>query len=110
MNLKSFTYTLNQGPMLLKNEISTGDRIIVKTMNSMYTLTAVDAKQFQVSGGYFEKRQSGPVKTTVTGCGWGGSSVKFDAIAVCGLRLEFGNRIVTSTITAFAIFKAFQLN
>lgn len=110
MNLKSFTNASNRAPALLKNEISTGDWIVVKTMNSVYVLTAGHAQQFRVSGGYFEKSPSGPVKTTVTGCGWGGSFMKFDAIAVCGLRMEFGNRIITSTISAFAIFKAFQLN
>lgn len=110
MNLQSFTNDANRASILLKSEVSTGDRIVVKTMNSVYLLTAVHAHQFRVSGGYFEKSPSGPVTTTVTGCGWGGSFVKFDAIAVCGLRLEFGNRIITSTISAFAIFKAFQLN
>lgn len=110
MNLKLFTNASNQAPALLKDEISPGDRIIVKTMNSDYVLTAGHGQQFRVSGGYFKKSPSGPVKTTVTGCSWGGSFMKFDAIAVCGLRMEFGNRIITSTIFSFAIFKAFQLN
>ena len=110
MNLESFIKAANYVPVLLKNEISTGDRIIVNTENSSYELMALDSGKFSVSGGYFERHQTEPVKTTISGCGLGGSIMKFDAIAVYGLCLEFGNRIITSKIMAFAAFKAFQLN
>jgi hypothetical protein len=38
------------------------------------------------------------VKTTITGCTLGGSVIKLDIVAACGLRLEFGNRVVTTPI------------
>jgi hypothetical protein len=104
MNLKSFTKAINRAPVLLKKDIAPGDRIFVKNLNSTYLLTAVDGEHFRVSGGFFDQNQASAVETTVTGCSWGGSFVKFDAIAVCGLRLEFGNRIITSPIISFAVF------
>lgn len=110
MNLESFAKAVTRTPVLMKKDLSPGDRIIVKTMNSTYLLTSKDGGHFQVSGGYFDRNKTGPVQTTVTGCGWGGSLVKYDAVAVRGLRLEFGNRIITSSIISFAVFRHFQLN
>jgi len=34
----------------------------------------------------------------ISGCTWGGSAIKIDLIAACGLRIEFGNRLITSPI------------
>ena len=54
--------------------------------------------KYRVSGGWFDKNNLAPVKTTIHGCTWGGSIIKTDIIAACGLHLEFGNKVVTSKI------------
>jgi hypothetical protein len=53
---------------------------------------------YSVSGGWFDKKGLSPMTTRIAGCTWGGSAIKVDTAAVCGLRLEFGNRLITSTI------------
>jgi len=45
------------------------------------------------------------MKTTIAGCTWGGSAIKEDIVAACGLHLEFGKRVVTSTIQKVSIFR-----
>lgn len=110
MNLESFSKSVSNAPVLLKKEIAPGDRVVVNTMNSIYKLTAMNTNQFRVSGGIYEKKKNGTVQTIVTGCGWGGLFVKCDALAVSGLQLKFGNRIITSPIKSFVIFRHFQLN
>ncbi len=35
----------------------------------------------------------------------GGSVIKHDIVAACGLRLEFGNRVVTSRIRAVRVIR-----
>ena len=35
---------------------------------------------------------------SIAGCTWGGTVIKCDIVAARGLRLEFGNRVVTSPI------------
>lgn len=36
------------------------------------------------------------MKTKILGCTWGGSIIKADVVAACGLHVEFANRVVTS--------------
>jgi hypothetical protein len=81
-----------------KSELRTGDRIFVVTCNSVYSIQVLEGGCYLVSGGWFDKKGASPTKTTITGCTWGGSAIKLDVVAACGLRLEFGNRVVTSTI------------
>jgi hypothetical protein len=38
------------------------------------------------------------MKVAIIGCTWGGSIIKVDTLAACGLRMEFGNRVITTTI------------
>jgi hypothetical protein len=58
---------------------------------------------FAVSGGWFDRHSSSPVRTRINGCTWGGTAIKVDIIAACGLCLEFGNRVVTSSIRSIFI-------
>ncbi|MBF8296509.1 MAG: hypothetical protein HW389_3054, partial [Bacteroidetes bacterium] len=53
---------------------------------------------YEVSGGWFDKKALSPVQLKISGCTWGGSAIKIDLIAACGLRIEFGNRLITSPI------------
>jgi len=88
-----------------KSDIYFGDLIIVNTRNSTYSLRAVDRDLFVVSGGWFDHRGLSPLKTTVRGCTWGGSIIKVDIVAACGLCLEFGNRVVTTAIEKVSVIR-----
>ncbi|MBK7377954.1 MAG: hypothetical protein IPJ03_02940 [Ignavibacteriales bacterium] len=81
-----------------KSNLKAGDTIILKTANSVYMIKVLEEKQYTVSGGWFDKNNLSPVTTTINGCTWGGSIIKNDIVAACGLHLEFGNKIVTSRI------------
>jgi len=81
-----------------KNELQPGDQILLKTMNSIYSIKVLQDGYYNVSGGWFDKNESSPVKTTISGCTWGGCIIKTDIVAACGLCVEFGNKIITSRI------------
>jgi len=51
-----------------------------------------------VSGGWFDRQCGGPVDIAIKGCTWGGTTIKVDVIAACGLCIEFGNRVTTSAV------------
>ena len=81
-----------------KADLQRGDHVIIKTCNSVYSIRVVEDGFCVVSGGWFDRKGLSPMRTTVRGCTWGGSAIKMDIIAACGLCLEFGNRLVTTTI------------
>jgi len=81
-----------------KSDVRFGDMVIVTTVNSVYYLYALANGEFIVTGGWFEQHGLPSGKTTINGCTWGGSVIKHDIIAACGLHLEFGNHVVTSSI------------
>jgi len=81
-----------------KAELRTGDTLLVRTSNSLYSIRVLDSGLYAVSGGWFDREGLSPATTTIAGCTWGGSAIKVDIAAACGLCLEFGNRLITSTI------------
>jgi len=81
-----------------KGELRVGDRLLVVTCNSVYFVRAMEGDLYLVSGGWFDRKGVSPMKVTIRGCTWGGSAIKLDIVAACGLRLEFGNRVITSPI------------
>jgi hypothetical protein len=87
-----------------KNQLKAGDHIILKTYNSTYKIMVDTDGKYIVSGGWFDKNNMSPLKTTINGCTWGGSVIKTDIIAACGLFLEFGNKLKTSRIKEIFIF------
>jgi hypothetical protein len=81
-----------------KDELCFGDLVLITTLNSVYTVQVLQDGYYLVSGGWFDKKGLSPMKTTIAGCTWGGSIIKVDIMAACGLCVEFGNRVVTSPI------------
>jgi hypothetical protein len=75
-----------------------GDRIVVQTRNSVYTLHALEGGAFHVSGGWFDRESEGSQITTIAGCTWGGRAINERLVAAPGLFLEFGNGVVTTRI------------
>jgi hypothetical protein len=100
-NMVDQSDTLSQ---VKKSEIHPGDMVILKTVNSVYNITVERDGKYIVSGGWFDRKNLSPVKTNILGCTWGGSVIKTDIIAACGLHLEFANKLVTSKIIKIFIF------
>ena len=87
-----------QMQQIRKADLSFGDRVFIKTRNSVYSIRVLENDYCIVSGGWFDRKGLSPVKTRINGCTWGGSAIKMDVVAACGLCLEFGNRVVTTSI------------
>ncbi len=83
-----------------RRDLATGERVIVFTRNSVYSLTARDDGAFDVSGGWFQRK--GIEKTTlqVAGCTAGGHALFTEHIAAPGLFMEFANTLRTTRIRA----------
>ena len=81
-----------------KSDLLSGDSVYIKTQNSLYVVQATGHNSYTVSGGWFDRKGLSPVAITINGCTWGGSAIKIDIVAACGLCLEFGNRVRTSAI------------
>jgi hypothetical protein len=111
MTLRSRTVGAILGQLCLarpvrKTELSCGDRLLVVTENSVYSITALEGSIYRVRGGWFDKQGLSPATTSIAGCTWGGSVIKVDIVAAHGLRLEFGNRVLTSRIRSVHVIRA----
>jgi len=93
-------------PQIKKREVKPGDWVFVKTMNSTYRIKADKNKEYIISGGWFEKNGLNNFRTNINGCTWGGSAIKTDVLAACGLSIEFGNRLKTSRIKKIIVLPA----
>ncbi len=101
---------IDQLKQVHKKDLGTGDRLLIITQNSIYTVEVIDSDVYKVSGGWFAKRGISAAELNILGCTWGGSMIKLDVVAACGLCVEFGNRVVTSRIRKIVIFKSKSLN
>ena len=88
-----------------KKELHFGDWVVVTTRNSTYSLRVLEGDRYSISGGWFDNEGLSPLRTTIAGCTWGGSAIKVDIVAACGLHLEFGNRVVTSAIQKVCVIR-----
>ena len=79
-------------------DLDPGDRVIVSTKNSVYSLTARADGLFDVSGGWFEREGKGKTRVEVLGCTAGGHALFSDHIAAPGLFLEFADGLRTTRI------------
>lgn len=88
-----------------KADLQFGDLILITTRNSVYSVRVFDKGLYLVSGGWFDRKGLSPMKTTIRGCTFGGSIIKLDIIAACGLCLEFGNRVVTTAVQKVCVIR-----
>ncbi|HSS44652.1 MAG TPA: hypothetical protein VLO07_04855 [Thermoanaerobaculia bacterium] len=88
-----------------KADLRCGDRVLVATQNSLYSVQVLEDSTYTVCGGWFDRHGLSPVRTSIAGCTWGGSVIKNDIVAACGLHLEFGNRVVTSRIREVRVIR-----
>ena len=91
--------------MIHRNDLREGDVLEVRTRNSRYTIRVLEDERYRVSGGWFEQRHAGPVEVPIKGCTWGGSTIKVDVIAACGLCIEFGNKVITSAVERIVLLR-----
>ena len=89
-----------------KRDIHDGDCVVVTTRNSRYTIWALGNGMYLVWGGWFDLQGSSPQRMTINGCTWGGSVIKRDIVAARGLRLEFGNTVLTTRIEHVRVVRA----
>lgn len=104
--LEAITHQARSLDEIRKNDLRCGDRVMVTTRNSTYTLWALGNGHYWVWGGWFDRQGVSPQKVSVNGCTWGGSAIKQDIIAAHGLHLEFGNRVLTTRIRDVRLIRA----
>lgn len=88
-----------------KADLSRGSRVVVATENSVYSIEVLEDATYSVRGGWFDRQGLSPARISIAGCTWGGTVIKNDIVAACGLHLEFGNRVVTSRIRAVHVIR-----
>ncbi len=81
-----------------KADLQYGDMVFIVTYNSVYLINILENETYLVSGGWFDRKGQSPQKTNITGCSWGSNVIKVDILAACGMRLEFGNGVLTTPI------------
>ena len=98
LSLDSLTEHSDALEGIRKNALDWGDRVVVVTRNSVYTLSVLGDEVFSVSGGWFERKGMGGSRIRVNGCTWGGRAIHEELVAAPGLFLEFGNGVTTTRI------------
>jgi len=81
-----------------RGELGTGDRIVVATRNSIYSLVQLDDGRFEVAGGWYQRSGRGSVRLGVSGCTAGGAALFTRLLAAPGLFLEFEDGTRTTRI------------
>ena len=92
-------------PAVRKTDLDFGDLVVVTTANSTYSIYVLGDGYYLISGGWFDRHGLSPMKTTINGCTWGGTAIRLDIMAACGLHLEFGNQVVTSGIRQIHVMR-----
>jgi hypothetical protein len=87
-------------------DLCLGDRLLVKTRNSVYSLWFLGGDTFAVSGGWFDQHGISPARMRVNGCTYGGTAIRHDVIAGAGLYLEFGNNVLTTRIQDVRVLRS----
>jgi hypothetical protein len=112
MTMESGVRTLNaiadharHAPAVRREDLAPGDRLVVTTRNSVYSLLALGDGEFIVQGGWFDKNGESPAILRVNGCTYGGTAIRPDVLAARGLFLEFANQVVTTRIRSVRVAK-----
>lgn len=81
-----------------RGDLASGDRIVVSTRNSVYSLSLRGDGAFEVSGGWFEREGGGQTTTEILGCTLGGHALFTELIAAPGLYIEFADGLRTTRV------------
>lgn len=104
-SLDSLARQMDELDGVWKKSLRWGDRVVVVTRNSTYTLQSVGGHDFAVSGGWFERNGAGGSVIRVNGCTWGGRAINEEVVAAPGLFLEFGNGVQTTRIRKVQVWR-----
>jgi hypothetical protein len=85
-------------PAVLRTDMRSGDWLVVRTRNSVYSLCLLEDGTYSVAGGWFDRNGTSPQRVGVNGCTFGGRAIKSDVLAAPGLFLECDNRVTTTRI------------
>ncbi len=88
-----------------KSDLKSGDEVVVTTENSVYSIRVHGDATYSVRGGWFDRQGLSPVRISISGCTWGGSVIRTNVVAACGLHLEFGNRVLTTRIREVRVIR-----
>jgi hypothetical protein len=88
-----------------KTDLKSGDEVLVTTENSVYSIRVHGDATYSVRGGWFDRQGLSPVRISISGCTWGGSVIRTNVVAACGLHLEFGNRVLTTRIREVRVIR-----
>ena len=89
-----------------KKDLRSGDRVLVTTRNSRYTIWVLGDGLYWIFGGLFDLQGISPQRVAIDGCTWGGTAIKSDIVAARGLRLQFGNTVLTTRIREVCVIRA----
>ena len=81
-----------------RRDLDPGDRVVISTRNSVYSLTARADGTFEAMGGWFEREGEGTTRVEIRGCTAGGHAIFTDQIAAVGLFMEFDDGLRTTRI------------
>ena len=103
-DLRNLTDSGSSLLQVYKHTLQPGDTVFVKTLYSVYSIKVMNYNEYLVSGGWFDLQKISPQKLNIRGCTWGGSVIKTDIVAACGLCIEFSNNLITSRINKVFYF------
>jgi hypothetical protein len=86
-------------------DVQGGDWIVIRTRNSVYTLTVLSDGKYAVAGGWFERRSAESQAVGVAGCTWGGCAILTGLVAAPGMYLEFDNGVRTTRIREVKVIR-----
>jgi hypothetical protein len=87
------------------NDVEPGDRLVVRTQNSVYFLTALADGLFRVSGGWFSAQGLEELDLRIAGCTWGGHAILTGLVAAPGMCIEFDNTVQTTSVREVRLFR-----
>ena len=92
-----------------KGDLRPGDRLLVTTRNSTYSIRVMGPDRYEVTGGWFSQQGGGPTEVGINGCTFGGHAIHSGLLAAPGLFLEFANRVVTTRIKRVDLIRREEL-
>ncbi|MDE2995805.1 MAG: hypothetical protein OXT73_03565 [Bacteroidota bacterium] len=109
-SLAALTEHAGQAVGIRRSELHSGDVVMLHTRNSVYRARFLDDEKFAVSGGWFDQHYTSEFVTSITGCTWGGKCINREFVGSCGMRVEFGNRVITSILQRVVCIPATMIN
>ena len=109
-NLTHLTEHASRALGVRRNELDKGDVLMLYTRNSVYTARYLGDGRFAVTGGWFDLNAGSPDVTSIAGSTWGGKCINREMLASPGMRVEFGNRVITSVLQRVVRIPATLLN